>query len=76
MSQIASLAQLRPARCQLPVGGYFDPEIFALEKKLLFDAGAGYVGHELMAPRVGDYQTLGWMDHAKVLVRKDRKSVV
>jgi hypothetical protein len=36
---------------QLPVSWYFDPEIFALEKKLLFDAGANYVGHELMVPR-------------------------
>ena len=43
---------------QLPVSWYFDPEIFALEKKLLFDAGANYVGHELMVPNVGDYHTL------------------
>jgi phenylpropionate dioxygenase-like ring-hydroxylating dioxygenase large terminal subunit len=69
MSDVASLARLRPASCQLPVSWYFDPEIFAREKKLLFDAGSGYVGHELMVPDVGDYQTLGWMDHARVLVR-------
>ena len=69
MSTIASLAQLRPASCQLPVSWYFDPEIFAREKKLLFDAGSNYVGHELMVPEVGNYQTLAWMDHAKVLVR-------
>ena len=69
MSTLASLAQLRPARCQLPVSWYFDPEIFAREKKLLFDAGANYVGHELMVPELGNYHTLAWMDHAKVLVR-------
>lgn len=69
MSDVASLARLRPAHCQLPVSWYFDPEIFALEKKRLFDAGSGYVGHELMVPNSGDYQTLDWMDHAKVLVR-------
>jgi choline monooxygenase len=68
MSQIASLAQVRPASCQLPVAWYFDPETFAREKRL-FEADAGYVGHELMVPEVGDYQTLAWMDHAKVLVR-------
>ncbi|MGH8764559.1 MAG: aromatic ring-hydroxylating oxygenase subunit alpha, partial [Burkholderiales bacterium] len=69
MSTIASLAQVRPAASQLPVSWYFDPEMFAREQKLLFAAGSNYVGHELMVPNVGDYQTLGWMDHAKVLVR-------
>ncbi len=69
MSNIASLAQVRPANCQLPVSWYFDPEIFAREKRLLFDAGANYVGHELMVPEVGDYQSLAWMDHSKLLVR-------
>ena len=65
----ARLAQVRPATPQLPVSWYFDPKIFALEKKLLFDAGANYVGHELMVPAVGDYHTLAWAGHAKMLVR-------
>ncbi len=69
MSNLASLAHVRPASCQLPVSWYFDPEIFAREKKLLFDAGSNYVGHELMVPEVGSYQTQPWTDHAKVLVR-------
>ena len=64
-----SSRELRPASCQLPVSWYFDPEIFEHEKKLLFQAGPNYVGHELMVPKVGDYHTLAWMDHAKVLVR-------
>src|SRR5262245_64171214 len=68
MSTIASLAQVRPANPQLPVDWYFDPAMFARELKL-FAAGANYVGHELMVPNVGDYHTLGWMDHSKVLVR-------
>jgi phenylpropionate dioxygenase-like ring-hydroxylating dioxygenase large terminal subunit len=71
VSDIASLAQVRPAHCQLPVSWYFDPEIFEREKKLLFDAGANYVGHELMVPNVGDYQSLAWKDHAQLLVRND-----
>jgi choline monooxygenase len=69
MADIAHLRQVKPAGCHLPVSWYFDEEIFALEKKLLFDAGANYVGHELMVPNVGDYHTLAWADHAKMLVR-------
>ena len=69
MSDVGNLRRIQPARCQLPASWYVDPAIFALEKKLLFDAGSNYVGHELMVPKVGDYCTLGWMDNAKVLVR-------
>jgi phenylpropionate dioxygenase-like ring-hydroxylating dioxygenase large terminal subunit len=77
MSHPARAAELRASRCQLPVAWYFDPAILALEKKLLFDAGPGYVGHELMVPNAGDYHTLAWMDHAKMLVRSgaDAQSV-
>ena len=71
MSHVASLPHLRPARCQLPVAWYFDPAIFALEQKQLFDAGPGYVGHERMVPAIGDYHSLEWMDHARVLVRNE-----
>jgi phenylpropionate dioxygenase-like ring-hydroxylating dioxygenase large terminal subunit len=69
MSNVARLRELKPAHCQLPVSWYLDPAIFELEKRLLFDAGSNYVGHELMVPNVGDYHTLGWMDHARMLVR-------
>src|SRR6478672_2003478 len=71
MSNVAHLCELKPARCHLPVSWYFDPAIFELEKKLLFDAGANYVGHELMVPKVGDYYTLAHTDHSKVLVRNE-----
>jgi len=69
MSHIATPAQVRPVHCQLPVSWYFDAEIFAREKKLLFDAGSNYAGHELMVPEAGDYRTLEWMDHDRMLVR-------
>jgi len=72
MSNIATLAQVRPARTQLPVSWYFEPEQFAREMKL-FAAGSNYVGHELMVPNAGDYRTLGWMDHAKVLVNNAQR---
>lgn len=71
MSDIASTMKLAPATSQLPVQWYFDEHIFALEKKLLFDAGPGYVGHELMVPESGNYRTLEWMDHSKMLIRDD-----
>lgn len=54
---------------QLPVDWYFDPRILELEKRLLFDQGSGYVGHEAMLPNIGDYHVLEWMGDAKVLVR-------
>ena len=53
---------------RLPVSWYLDERIFELEKILLFGNGPGYVGHELMVPNLGDYHTLEWADHAKMLV--------
>ncbi len=69
MSDLAGSLILQPNASQLPVSWYFDPRVFELEQKLLFANGPGYVGHELMAPNLGDYHTLAWMDHGKVLVR-------
>ncbi len=69
MSDIASKLQLAPAASQLPVSWYFDDKVFELEKRLLFDAGPGYVGHELMVPEVGSYRSLEWLDHSKLLIR-------
>ncbi len=70
MSDIASPAQLAPEVAQLPVDWYFDEKLFELEKQLLFDAGPGYVGHELMVPGLHDYRSTEWNDHAKLLVRQ------
>ena len=69
MSDLLSGHPLKPAQSQLPVAWYFDTEVFAREAQRLFRAGPNYVGHELMVPAVGDYHTLAWMDHAKMLVR-------
>lgn len=68
MTDLANQAGLVPAVSQLPVNWYFDKEIFALEKKLLFDAGPGYVGHRLMASQPGDWRSLEWQDHAGLLI--------
>lgn len=77
MSDVSQLTQMptgalaATAPTQLPVGWYLDPHILELEKRLLFDQGPGYVGHEIMLPNVGDYHTLTWMDNAKALVRSE-----
>ena len=68
MSDVATLSRLAPAVSQLPVGWYFDEKIFALEKKLIFDAGPGYVGHRLMVPEAMDYRSLEWRDHGHLLL--------
>jgi phenylpropionate dioxygenase-like ring-hydroxylating dioxygenase large terminal subunit len=69
MSDLPSRRALRPNATQLPVSWYFDERVLELEKKLLFDAGPGYVGHELMVREVGDYHSLQWRDNGQVLVR-------
>lgn len=71
MSELATPARLAPAASQLPVSWYFDQKLFDVEKRLLFDEGPGYVGHEAMVPNLGDYHTLAWMDHARMLVRNE-----
>ena len=70
MSDIASRAQLSPSASQFPVEWYFDDQLFELEKKLIFDGGPGYVGHELMVPELYNYRSQEWLDHARLLVRQ------
>ena len=67
MSDMASRRQLAPGVSQLPVSAYFDEQVFEQEKKLLFDAGPGYVGHELMVPEVGNYRSLEWLGNSALL---------
>lgn len=70
MSDNVALTRLAPAVSQLPVDWYFDEQILQEEKKLIFDAGANYVGHALMAPNAGDYRSLEWADHANLLLNQ------
>ena len=72
MTDLANTSALLQTPSQLPVGWYLDPAILEVEKRILFDNGPGYVGHELMVPNVGDYHVLEWMDNAKMLVRNQR----
>ena len=70
MSDIGSRAQLAPGVSQFPVDWYFDEKLFEMEKKLIFDAGPGYVGHELMVPELYNYRSTEWSDHSHILVRQ------
>lgn len=69
MSNMAEISRLSEMTIQLPIEWYLDPAIFEMEKRILFDQGPGYVGHEVMVPNVGDYYVPEWMNNAKVLVR-------
>ena len=72
MSDLAAVQAAQHCGPQLPVHWYFDERIAALEQRLLFDAGPGYVGHELMIPEPGDYHTLDWAGDSHVLVKNER----
>lgn len=69
MSNLAdSVSALSTTTPQLPVSWYFAPEIYALEKRLLFERGPNYIGHMLMVPELGDYHALERFEGAKLLV--------
>ncbi|MBI2311975.1 MAG: aromatic ring-hydroxylating dioxygenase subunit alpha [Betaproteobacteria bacterium] len=69
MSDLASAAHLAKIPAQVPVSWYFDPGVYRAEVAALFDSGPGYIGHELMVPKAGDYYALDWTGNSKVLVR-------
>lgn len=51
------LEKLEPG---IPVSWYLDPAVLAVEQRVLFEQGPGYVGHELRVPNVGDHHTPQW----------------
>jgi phenylpropionate dioxygenase-like ring-hydroxylating dioxygenase large terminal subunit len=72
MTNLASAQHLAQSKLQLPVSAYFDAELYQREIDLLFKQGPGYVGHELMVPEIGDYQTLSAENEGRVLIRNDQ----
>ncbi len=60
---------LAASKTQLSVASYFDPELYAKEKQLIFDDGPRYLGHELALPEVGDYYALPHEGEGRALVR-------
>lgn len=71
MSNMAEISQLTEMSVQLPVDWYLDPKVLQIEKRILFEQGPGYVGHEVMVPNIGDYYVPEWMNNARVLVRNE-----
>ena len=70
MSDVGSRALLSPGVSQFPVEWYFDEKRFELEKKLIFDGGPGYAGHQLMVPGLYDWRSQEWHDHARLLTHQ------
>ena len=64
-----ALEALETSRSQLPVTSYFDPQVHAREMELIFQSGPRYLGHALMVPEVGDFQTLAQEGEGRALVR-------
>jgi choline monooxygenase len=69
MTNLATAQKLAPSNLQLPVSAYFDADLYQREIELLFKQGPGYVGHELMVPEIGSYQTLSAENEGRILVR-------
>ncbi|GJG96540.1 aromatic ring-hydroxylating dioxygenase subunit alpha [Cupriavidus pauculus] len=69
MSNLSTALKLAPADSQLPVDVYFDEALHQQELEQLFRQGPGYVGHSLMVPESGDFQTLAAEDEGRMLVR-------
>jgi phenylpropionate dioxygenase-like ring-hydroxylating dioxygenase large terminal subunit len=55
----------------LPVSWYFDPDVLAVERRELFDAGPTYVGHAATVREEGDYLALGGQQSGRLLIRHD-----
>ena len=53
-----SLEALQRSRSQLPCRSYFDEDQFREERKLIFESGPAYLGHELWVPAPGDRWTM------------------
>lgn len=59
----------------LPVRWYTDDSIFKAEMGALFPGGPGYVGHELMVPRVGDRSPVDVGGKRKLILSRSRSGV-
>ena len=68
MSDLGRSAHTVLTRAQLPVAAYFDEAFYQREIDVLFKAGPGYIGHELMVPKLGDYHTLTAEQNGRALI--------
>lgn len=72
MTDLGIPSHLARVSAQLPLSWYFDQAILDLEMELLFRQGPGYVGHILQITEPGDFHTLAWEDHGRVLVQGEQ----
>ncbi|MCE2678924.1 MAG: aromatic ring-hydroxylating dioxygenase subunit alpha [Burkholderiales bacterium] len=72
MSNLSEQSKLKPASAQLPVHAYFDEALLQQEQALLFKPGPNYVGHDLWVPEKGQYHSIPWEGHGRVLVRNEK----
>ncbi|MEO6270080.1 MAG: aromatic ring-hydroxylating dioxygenase subunit alpha [Lautropia sp.] len=70
MSDIGREAHIRRPATQLPVSAYFSQQLHERELEVLFKAGHGYRGHQLMVPELGDYFALPAESEGRILVRR------
>jgi phenylpropionate dioxygenase-like ring-hydroxylating dioxygenase large terminal subunit len=70
MTNLASVERIVASQPQLPAAWYFDEKVLEVEKRVLFDDGPDYVGHELMVPEQRDYRVLERYGNAWALIRK------
>lgn len=57
---MADWSYLLDVDARLPVSWYLDAAVLDAERRVLFDDGPGYVGHELLVPEFGDYHAPSW----------------
>lgn len=72
MTDIGRHAHVTPARTQISVQSYFDDDLFQLERQLIFQKSAVYVGHEKMVPDPGDWRTLIQERSGRALLRDEQ----
>ena len=72
MTDVGRMAHLAPASSQLPPSYYFDQQVLAQEKSLIFERSSIYVGHEKSVPEVGDWRALAQDRNARILVNGKR----
>ena len=67
--------QLQQAASQLPVTSYFDQALFEREKRLIFESGPRYVGHQLAVPNPGGYFALPQEAEGRALARNPQGGI-
>jgi phenylpropionate dioxygenase-like ring-hydroxylating dioxygenase large terminal subunit len=68
MTDLGRQQHFAQASPQLPLAWYLEQDVLDVELDVLFRQGPGYVGHLLQVPEPGDYHTLAWEDHGRVLI--------